>query len=141
MACVPKDQYDAALQDGQQMRGLLSQCSADMVKARADLAALNQALAQAQALADQEKKALADSTAADGELRAKLDNAIATGAQLKKELERLGKNADALLAEKGGARRARSPTPRRASRSSARRRRPPRRGRSFTRSCSRSSRR
>jgi chemotaxis protein MotB len=101
-ACVPQDRYDAAVKDAQQAHAQLTQCAGDMEKARADLARLNEALTQLQALADQEKKSLADSAGSARDLQAKLDNAIATNAQLKKELERLGKNADSLLAEKGG---------------------------------------
>jgi chemotaxis protein MotB len=89
------------VKDAQQVRGLLAQCSADIEKTRADVLRLNAELTQAQALADQEKKALADESGTLTDLRTKLDNAIATNAALKKELERLGKNADALLAEKG----------------------------------------
>jgi chemotaxis protein MotB len=100
--CVAQDRYDAAVKDGQQVRGILAQCAADIEKTRAEVARLNAALLDAQAALDRQKKELDAGTASRGDLQAKLDNAIATGAQLKKELERLGKNADALLAEKGG---------------------------------------
>jgi chemotaxis protein MotB len=102
MGCVPQDRFDAAVRDAQQAHAQLGQCGRDMDTARADLAHLNDAIARAQALADRQKKALADATGTSTELQTKLDNAIATNAQLKQELERLGKNADALLAEKGG---------------------------------------
>jgi chemotaxis protein MotB len=102
VACVPKDRFDAAINDAQQAHAQLGLCAGDLAKSRTDLARLNDALAQAQAVIDQEKKALADAGGNAKDLQTKLDNAIATSAQLKKELERLGKNADALLAEKGG---------------------------------------
>lgn len=102
VACVPKERFDAAINDAQQAHAQLGLCAGDLAKSRTDLARLNDALAQAQAVIEQEKKALADAGGNVKELQTKLDNAIATSAQLKKELERLGKNADALLAEKGG---------------------------------------
>ena len=101
-ACVSRDNFDAAVKDGQTVRALLAQCSADDAKARADLERMTTALAQATAFAELEKKELADAAGTRAQVQAKLDNAIATKAELKKELERLGKNADALLAEKGG---------------------------------------
>jgi chemotaxis protein MotB len=102
VGCVPHERYDAAVNDAQTARAQLAQCALALSKAQADIGHLNDAIAQLQALSDQEKKALADSAGTAKELQTKLDNAIATSAQLKKELERLGKNADALLAEKGG---------------------------------------
>jgi chemotaxis protein MotB len=102
VACVPKDRYDAALNDAHGAHAQLALCASGLAKAQTDLAHLNDEIAQLQALSDQQKNALAASTGSARELQAKLDNAIATSAQLKKALERLGKNADALLAEKGG---------------------------------------
>jgi chemotaxis protein MotB len=109
VGCVAQDRYDAAVKDAQQVRAGLDQCSADVQKARAEnarltdaLARVNDALSQGQALALQEKKSVDDANAATAALQAKLDNAIATNAQLKKLLERLGKDADKLLAERGG---------------------------------------
>jgi chemotaxis protein MotB len=108
-ACVSQDRYDAAVKDAQQVRAGLEACSADVQKARAEaaglndaLARVNDALAQAQAALAQSKKSLDDANGTAASLQAKVDNAIAENAQLKKELERLGKNADKLLAEKGG---------------------------------------
>ena len=100
--CVSKDQFDTAVRDGQQVRATLAACSAEVDKSHAEIARLNAALTQAQALLDEQRKSLAAATGSSRDLQAKLDNAIATNAQLKKELERLGKNADALLAERGG---------------------------------------
>jgi chemotaxis protein MotB len=108
-ACVSQARYDAAVKDAQQVRAGLELCSADVAKARAEaarlseaLAQLNDALAKAKAASEEDRKALADATEGRQKLQAKLDNSIATNAELKKELERLGKNADKLLAEKGG---------------------------------------
>jgi len=101
-ACVSQDKYDAALKDAGAAHAELTKAAADLAKAKAEVAALNEAIKQAEALLGLGRKALDGETANVKELQAKLDNAIATTAQLKKELERLGKNADALLAEKGG---------------------------------------
>ena len=54
-----------------------------------------------QARAAERDKALASEQGSARELRAKLDGAIAENEQLRKELARLGTNADTLLAEKG----------------------------------------
>jgi chemotaxis protein MotB len=102
VGCVTQDRFDEVVRDGQQAQAQLGQCDRDMSSARADLAHLNDAIGQAQSLAERQKAALADATGAATELQTKLDNAIAMNAQLKRELERLGKNADALLAERGG---------------------------------------
>ncbi len=102
VGCVSQDRFDAAVKDAQQAYAQLGQCAQELQTARAELAHLQDALRQAQALADKQAKAIADATGTAKELEVKLDNAIATNAELKKELERLGKNADALLAEKGG---------------------------------------
>ncbi len=109
VGCVSQERYDAAVKDAQQVRAGLEQCSADVQKARSEearmtlaLAQLNDALAGAKSDVEAEKKALDAANGTAAGLRTKVDNAIAENAQLKKELERLGKNADKLLAEKGG---------------------------------------
>ncbi len=102
VACVPQDRFDAAVKDAQQAYAQLGQAAHELETTRAELTHLQDALRQAQALADEQTKALANATGTVKELQVKLDNAIATNAELKKELERLGKNADSLLAEKGG---------------------------------------
>jgi chemotaxis protein MotB len=55
----------------------------------------------AEAAAEQRDKALADGQVTSHDLQTKLDDATAQNEQLRTALERLGKNADTLLAEKG----------------------------------------
>ena len=107
--CVQKSQYDALLADAQKAHADLDRCGADDTAVRADDAAaraevarLNDAVKAAEALVAQHDKALMEARGTARELQAKVDNAIAENAELKKQLLRLGKNADALLAEKGG---------------------------------------
>jgi chemotaxis protein MotB len=58
-------------------------------------------LKQAQAAVDARDRGLAEGQVSAHDLQTKLDDATAQNEQLRVELERLGKNADALLAEKG----------------------------------------
>jgi chemotaxis protein MotB len=101
-ACVSRDHFDTAVKDAQTVRGLLAQCNADIERTRAEVGRLNDALAQDEARLAETRSRLVDAEAQRNAIQTKLDNAIATNAQLKRELERLGKNADSLLAEKGG---------------------------------------
>jgi chemotaxis protein MotB len=100
-ACVPRDRYDNAVADATKAKGTAAQCAADRDKANAEVQRLTEALKQLQALADERDKALADAQVNAHDLQTKLDDAIAVNTQLKSALERLGKNADTLLAEKG----------------------------------------
>jgi chemotaxis protein MotB len=107
-ACVPQVKYDAALKDAQQAHTDAQrahdaevQRAADLAAARAQIDQLNAAIADLQAKLADRDKALAAGQAAAHDLQAKLDGAIAENEQLRKELARLGKNADSLLAEKG----------------------------------------
>lgn len=107
-ACVPQARYDLALKDAQQARadaqrahGDGQQRAADLASARAQIDQLNGSIADLQARAAERDKALANAQGTAHDLEAKLDGAIAENDQLRKELARLGKNADALLAEKG----------------------------------------
>src|SRR5678815_3707474 len=101
VACVPERTYDAAVADGKKAKDAFAQCQADQAKASAEIQRLNDALKQLQNLADQRDKALADAQVNAHDLQTKLDDATAVNAELKTALERLGKNADSLLAEKG----------------------------------------
>lgn len=100
-ACVPHDRYDKAVNDAKTAKDAATQCAADRDKANAEIQRLNEAMKQLQALADERDKALADAQVNTHDLQTKLDDATAVNAELKSALERLGKNADSLLAEKG----------------------------------------
>lgn len=104
-ACVPQGKYDDAIARAEQARVQHERQAAEaarMIAARdasiADLTKRVTDLTAELATRDKELAAAKDETAA---LQKKLDGATAEDAQLRKELERLGKNADKLLQEKG----------------------------------------
>ncbi len=100
-ACVPKDKYDAALADAQSVHAQLA-ASSDREKAKdAEIANLRQGLSDAQADVQQRDQKLSDLSTSDHNLQAQLDEGTAINAKLRGELERLGKNVDAMLQEKG----------------------------------------
>src|SRR5260221_14757041 len=99
--CVPHDRYDAAVKDAKGAHTAMDRCAADLASARADVARLTEALKQAQDAVDQRDRSLAEGQVSAHDLQTKLDDSTAQNEQLRIELERLGKNADALLAEKG----------------------------------------
>jgi chemotaxis protein MotB len=99
VAClVPKDKYEAAVADAQQAHAQLEASQKAREAAEADL---KQQLADAQQKAQDLDQKLSDLSTADHNLQAKLDESTAIGAQLRAELERLGKNVDSMLQEKG----------------------------------------
>lgn len=101
-ACgVPEEKYDAAVRDAHDAKTAQQNCSADLSRSMADLNALNAQLADQKQALERQRKTLADDERELGFRQSRIDGATAETAQLKKELERLGKNADALLAEKG----------------------------------------
>jgi len=107
-ACVPQGKYDASLKDAQQAHAdamaahaEASRNATDLAAARAEIDKLNAQIADAQARAKQRDQDLSTAQGAAHDLQAKIDGSIAENEQLRKELARLGKNADALLAEKG----------------------------------------
>jgi chemotaxis protein MotB len=107
-ACVPQGKYDDAVRDAVQMHGDAAtahaeaeRCMSDLAATRRELDRLNLALKEAESHAGERDQALAKAEASAREQAAKLDGVIAENEQLRKELTRLGKNADALLAEKG----------------------------------------
>jgi chemotaxis protein MotB len=100
-ACVPRDRYDAAVHDAQSAHAATNRCAADVASVRSEVDRLNAALKQARELLDQRDKALADAQVSAQNQQTKLDDATAQNGQFRTELERLGKNADALLTEKG----------------------------------------
>jgi chemotaxis protein MotB len=100
-ACVPKNKYDAALADAQSAHAQLV-TSAEHEKAQeAEIAKLRQDLAEAEAQIQQRDQKLSDLSTSDHNLQAQLDEATAINAKLRGELERLGKNVDSMLQEKG----------------------------------------
>jgi chemotaxis protein MotB len=99
--CVPQGKYDAASKDALSAHADLQQCTTDLAALRAQVTQLEAALADAKAHAADDDQSLATAQTAAHDLQAKLDSATAENEALRKELARLGKNADSLLAEKG----------------------------------------
>jgi chemotaxis protein MotB len=107
-ACVPQGKYDDAVKDAtdahadaQAARAELQRDAAAILAGKAELDRLNAAIKDLEAKGAERDQALAAALSSGGNLKAKLDGAIAENEQLRKELGRLGKNADSLLAEKG----------------------------------------
>jgi chemotaxis protein MotB len=96
--CVLKKEYDKTVADAAQAKVA---ADADHKSEEARVADLQQQLAQVQAQLQDSDTRLTDLTTSSHNLQAQLDEATAINQQLRGELERLGKDADKLLAEKG----------------------------------------
>jgi chemotaxis protein MotB len=100
-ACVPQNKYDALLTDSQAAHAQLL-TGAEHEKAQdAEVAKLHEEIADAQAQIQERDQKLSDMSTASHNVQAQLDEATAINAKLRGELERLGKNVDAMLQEKG----------------------------------------
>jgi len=101
-ACgIPQQKYDTAVRDAHDANAARQKCSSDVTRALAELADQSAQLRDAKGVVAQQSKALTVGQRDKQYMQARLDGATAETAELKKELTRLGKNADALLAEKG----------------------------------------
>ena len=107
-ACVAQGKYDAAVKDAQTAHADAQvahrdaeQCGADLANARTQVDQLNASIRDLQARAAERDKAMTNLQGTSRDLQGKLDGSTAENEQLRAELARLGKNADALLAEKG----------------------------------------
>src|ERR1035438_1981797 len=100
-ACVSKNTYDGPVFAAPSPPTPLS-ASADREKAdEATIAKLQQDLTDAQAQVQDRDQKLSDLSTSDHNLQAQLDEATAINAKLRAALERLGKNVDSMLQEKG----------------------------------------
>ena len=100
-ACVSKNTYDGAVADAQTAHAQLA-ASADREKAdEATITKLQSDLTDAQAQVQDRDQKLSDLSTSDHNLQAQLDEATAINAKLRAALERLGKNVDSMLQEKG----------------------------------------
>jgi chemotaxis protein MotB len=100
-ACVPQGKYDGVVADAQKAHADLA-ASQDREKSQEDeIAKLKQALADAQTQMQDRDQKLSDLSTSDHNLQAQLDEATAINAKLRGELERLGKNVDTILSERG----------------------------------------
>jgi chemotaxis protein MotB len=100
-ACVPQNKYDALLQDSQSAHAQLLANAQKEKQQDDDMAKLRQDLADAQAQTQERDQKLSDMSTSSHNVQAQLDEATAINAKLRGELERLGKNVDAMLQEKG----------------------------------------
>jgi chemotaxis protein MotB len=101
LGCVPQGKYDLAAKDAQSTHAALDAATAREQAAQAQTAALQSALHDAQAQRQACDQKISDLTTSDNNLQAKADEATAINASLRGELERLGKNVDQILREKG----------------------------------------
>jgi chemotaxis protein MotB len=100
-SCVPKDRYEAAIADAQSAHAQVT-ANAERAKERdSEIAKLRQDLADATAQVQDRDQKLNDLSTSDHNLQAQLDEGTAINAKLRAELERLGKNVDGILQEKG----------------------------------------
>ncbi len=97
-ACVSKGTYDAALQDAAQAKAAHAK---DAASAKAKIELLERDLEDARLVALENDAALAKATATKADVQKMLDEQTAMNQKLRAELEKLGKDVDALLAEKG----------------------------------------
>jgi chemotaxis protein MotB len=100
-ACVRKDTYDSALADAQALRVQLAATTERDKAHEEELARIRQQLADAAAQIQERDQKLSDLSTSDHNLQAQLDESTAISAKLRGELERLGKNVDSMLQEKG----------------------------------------
>jgi chemotaxis protein MotB len=104
-ACVSKAKFDAALEDASKAKAEMERMHGESEQQKqANLAQLDKINADLQAartaLQDHENQ-LSQANVQSHNLQAKLDESTAIGQRLREELQRLGKNVDNLLSEKG----------------------------------------
>lgn len=96
--CVSKGRFDAALADAESLRNQLGMAQASHAE---EVTKLREAIAEAARLMQERDDKLQEITVGAHNTQAKLDEATAINQQLRGELERLGKNVDKLLSERG----------------------------------------
>jgi chemotaxis protein MotB len=104
-ACVSTAKYNAALEDARKAKTEIEQLRAEGdQKQQANTAALEKLNADLQAVnakLQEDENQLSQANVESHNLQAKLDESTAIGQKLREELQRLGKNVDGLLSEKG----------------------------------------
>jgi chemotaxis protein MotB len=100
-ACVPKQTYDAAVAGAQTEHAQLVSSQEREKADEARIADLTKELADTAAQLQARDEKLSELSTSDHNLQAQLDEATAINAKLRGELERLGKNVDTILQEKG----------------------------------------
>lgn len=107
-ACVPQTKFDATARELARVQGEQRQMEAERARQEQDRRDLEDRIAMLQTALDAAGRALKEGDALFGEqedranaTRKQLDEATALEARLRAELARMGKDADALLAQKG----------------------------------------
>jgi chemotaxis protein MotB len=104
-ACVPKGKYDDVVRDAAmaqaQAKAKADEAARRTADQQAEITRLNEAVSALEQQMRERDGRIATLEGTGRDLQQKLDAETAEDAQLRKELERLGKNADKLLAEKG----------------------------------------
>lgn len=100
-ACVRKETYDAVLADAKAARSQLATVTEHERADQAKIDELERALAGVQNQLQEATQRQSELSTSDHNLQAELDQSTAITANLRAELERLGKNVDAMLREKG----------------------------------------
>jgi chemotaxis protein MotB len=101
VACVSKGKYDAAVADARTTRAALQTALDRDRGAEQELARLREELDAAAAQMRSRDEKLSELGATDHNLQAQLDEETGINAKLRGELERLGKNVDQMLQDKG----------------------------------------
>jgi chemotaxis protein MotB len=100
-ACVSKDRYDTAMHDAQTAHAALTQALDRDKAAEEEISKLRDELTGVQAQVQMRDQTVSDLSTSDHNLQAQLDESTAINAKLRAELERLGKNVDQMLKDKG----------------------------------------
>jgi len=100
-ACVTKGTYDAALSDATTAHAALTASQEHEKADQEQIAKLQHDVDDLTAQVQDRDQKLSDLTTSGHNLQAQLDEQTAINARLRAELERLGKNVDAVLQEKG----------------------------------------
>lgn len=98
---VSQQKYDSAVRDARTAHGDRAQCQEGLERTRAALDEASRAADTNQKLLREKDQELAADQRELSYRQGRIDGATAENAQLRKELERLGKNVDAMLSEKG----------------------------------------
>jgi chemotaxis protein MotB len=104
-ACVSTAKYDAALEDARKAKAEMDRLHGEGEQRQnassAQLEKLNTDLQAARTALQDNENQLSQANVQSHNLQAKLDESTAIGQRLREELQRLGKNVDGLLSEKG----------------------------------------
>jgi chemotaxis protein MotB len=104
-SCVSAAKYDAALEDASKAKTEMNRLRGESDQQRqanaADAEKLNAELQNAKNALQEHENQLAEAKVQGHNLQAKLDESTAISQKLREELQRLGKNVDQLLSEKG----------------------------------------